>query len=199
MSRKKEVYQGAIATKVQIIDWSKINKKISDTVGYEVECRVGDAYIPKITGIFDKDKNVEETRSMIFDNECCGVTSKTKNFLISDLIPTDRGTFSASLFEGIGFFKVSKPNEDGRRSMAIFPSFYFSIDEDDIKECLTGEEMPLYLYMNGRYDYNSRVRNNERETLSLVYHQESEIDIDLNGSKSKVKWNDKVEMAWETE
>ena len=85
MSRTKDVFQGAIATKVQLIDWTKINEKISKAVGYDVECRVGNAYIPNIKGIIDQELNVDETRSRLFDNDCWGVTSNTQNFHISDL------------------------------------------------------------------------------------------------------------------
>lgn len=39
--RQKSVKKGALNLKVKIIDWTPINKAISDKVGEQVECRLG--------------------------------------------------------------------------------------------------------------------------------------------------------------
>jgi len=187
---EKEVYQGSIDAMVNLIDWTPINEAISKTVGFDVECRLGNGYFPSVKGIFDKDLNVEETRSIIIDNECCGATSKVKNMYISDI---KENGFTASLFRGVGFFKVSKENEEGKRSIAMFPSFYFDIDEDDVKKCLTDELIPLYMFMKTRYAYNPRIRGNEMETLRLLYHVEDVLDEKLGG---KGGWQTRVQKSW---
>jgi len=184
-TKKKEVYQGAINTIVKIIDWTPINEKISKTVGFDVECKIGNAFIPDVEAVFN-DKLGKQVRSMIVDKECCGVDTKSSNFLVSDL---EDKPFNVSLFEGIGFFKVKKSKE-GFSNVAIFPSFYFSIDVDDVKRCLTGEEIPLYKYMDSRYFYNSRIRYNENDILSLVYQKCPIIKVD----GSDVEWNDTVDL-----
>jgi hypothetical protein len=179
---EKEVYQGSIDSMVKIIDWTPINKAISKAVGQDVECRLGKGFFPKVNAIFDKKLQSEEVRSIIIDDECCGTTTKTKNMYISDI---NEDVFTASLFRGIGFYKVSE-DEDGKKAMYIYPSFYFDIDEDDIKKCLTGEEIPLYLFMKSRYGYNPRIVSNEWETLRLLFN-------DDKGDE----WKTKVNKSWE--
>jgi hypothetical protein len=46
--KTKLVRQGSIDLMVKIIDWSPINKKISEAVGQEVECRIGKALIEDV-------------------------------------------------------------------------------------------------------------------------------------------------------
>lgn len=183
---QKEVCQGSIDTMVKIIDWTPINEIMSKAVGKSVECRIGNGYIPSVKAIFDEQMGVEETRSLILDNECCGTTSRRTNYLIGDLkdIP-----FSANIFKGLGFYEVDSKSEDGLQYFSMMPSFYFDIDEDDIKRCLTGEEMPLYLFMKSRYAYNPRIRGNETKTLKLIYHQDIK-----NGSRL---WETKIKKAWD--
>ena len=164
--KTKEVYVGATQTMVKIIDWTKINKIISKDVGYSVECRIGNGIILDVTAEFDKDE-VEQTRNILIDKECCGCSSQIKNMFSSDINEGIPCAFK--LFKGSGFFKIHE-QEDGRKSVAMFPSFYFDIDVDDILMCLTGEEMPLYIFMESRYNYNPRIRSNEYDILKLVYH-----------------------------
>lgn len=187
---KKEVYQGAIHTMVQIIDWTPINEKIRKATGRPIECRLGNGYIPDVTAIFNENYG-KQTRSLILDQECCGSIAENTNMLISDL---KEESFSVSLFKGIGFFRTH--DDEMNKIMAMFPSFYFDIDEDDIKACLTGEEMPLYQFMESRYNYNGRVRSNERKTLGYIFHENPEIEIDVKDVLTKVRWDDKVTMEW---
>jgi hypothetical protein len=168
MKKEKEVFKGSMDTMVKIIDWSKINETVSDTVGYKVECRIGNGIISDVTAVFDKELGVVETNDIILDTECCARVSTSKNLLVFEL---NKVGFCVKFLEGVGFYKVYEEETEGSfsRSIAMFPSFEFDIDIDDIKSCLTGEEMPLYLFMGERYDYNSRIRNNERGLLNLVF------------------------------
>ena len=164
--KTKEVYKGAIYLRIKVIDWTPINKIISERVGQEVECRIGNGLIEDVQAIFDKESEQVEVKSLIIDKECCGLDSDTRNFYVSDL--NDGKPFTVNLFKGIGFFKIDKETENGF-SVSMFPSYYFDIDMDDIKKCLTGEEKPLYQFMKGRYGYNPRIMSNEMGILKLVY------------------------------
>ena len=166
--KQKQVYRGAIDLKIKVIDWTKINEVISNKVQQDVECRLGNGFIEDVEAIFDKDSPLQ-IKSLIIDNECCGSQSDSRNMYISDL---NKGEpFMVNLFKGIGFFKVDKKTEKGH-SVAMFPSFYFDIDIDDVKNCLTGEEIPLYQFMGSRYAYNDRIVTNEIHILKLCYFNE---------------------------
>lgn len=162
-TKEKDVKLGAIQTMIELIDWTPINEKISERVGYAVECRAGHGLIRDVTAQWDKDQE-PESRSIILDKECCGVTAKNENFLISDLCEKP---FTVKKFEGIGFFQ--KFNDKGEKVMAMFPKFYFSIDQDDVYKCLTGESIPLYQHMGQRYGYNPRIHSNELQILQKLY------------------------------
>lgn len=168
----KEVYKGALETEVSLIDWTPINKAISEKIGVEVECRVGNGIIMNVTAIFDKDLGVEETEHIIIDNECCGKISNRTNFYCGELNPS---IFCLNAFEGIAFFKVSV-KEGNKKSIAMFPSYFFDIDSDDVVKCLTGEKKSLFEYMGRRYNYNPRIRSNEENILKLVYYKEMASD-----------------------
>jgi hypothetical protein len=169
--KKKNVYQGSIDLKVKIIDWTNINKTVSEWVGEEVECRVGKGLIEDLEAIFDKEIGEVEIRSLITDNECCGRTSNYHNMYSSDL--NDGKPFAINTIARVEFYRVSVTTENGR-SIAMFPSWEFDIDIDDVKKCLTGEEVSLYQFMKGRYRYNPRIEKNEMEILKLVYHNSIE-------------------------
>ena len=85
--------------------------------------------------------------------------------------------FTVNYFEEVGFYKVNEETENGK-SIAIFPSYEFSIDVDDVIKCLTSEEKSLFEFMGNRYGYNPRIDSNEMETLKLVYYFDS-----LNGNQ----------------
>ncbi len=167
--KTKLVRQGSIDLKVKIIDWSPINKKVSEAVGQEVECRLGNAFIEDIEAVFDKEHEIVEIKSLIIDNECCGRETYNNSFYISEL--NNGEAFSVVLMPNVEFYKVNKTTETGMR-ISMFPSYEFNIDIDDVKKCLTGEEIPLYQFMKSRYRYNPRIDANEMEILKLVYHNQ---------------------------
>jgi hypothetical protein len=121
----------------------------------------------------------------LIDKECCGCSSENRNFFSSDLNESE--PFSLNLFKGLGFFKIYEKSEDGNQSVAMFPSYYFDIDVDDVIKCSI-EEQPLYEYMGNRYRYNSRIQNNEGEILNLVYGNDkfSEFNDYLNEVEKEV-------------
>jgi hypothetical protein len=191
---KKEVFNGAKDTMVQIVDWTYINEKISEAVGFKVECRMGKGYIPSVTAVFEKDTDDgifkysegKKTRGLLIDTECCGLSAKESSFLMSD---TNEKPFSCNLFEGIGFFKVEKEEKGDIVSHAMFPSYYINIDEDDVKSCLTGKEIPMHEFMGSRYGYNPRIRSNERNILNLIFHEAKE--------EGNMDWKESKELEWE--
>ena len=165
--KEKEVLVGSIETWVKIVDWTPINRIISQKVGVEVECRIGNGLIQNVSAIFKEDEGMD-VKHLLIDNECCGLSTERSNHFSSDL--NEGEPFCVNWFKGIGFYKTSIDNGDGRKSIAMFPSFYFDIDSDDVIKCLTGAEMPLYLFMGSRYNYNPRIKANEMDILKLVYH-----------------------------
>lgn len=194
---KNEVLYGALHTLVEVIDWTPINEKISKTVGFDVECRLGNGFLRDVTAIFEKDgwyQGREMTRNIIIDKECCGRSAKSGMYFVGDL---KDDPFQINLFDEVEFYKVLEKKEDGTRSISMFPSFLFNIDEDDVKACLTGEKIPLYLFMQSRYAYNPRVRSNEREILELVFHKDPNIELHDGDVVTKTKWNAKIEMEWD--
>jgi hypothetical protein len=187
-TRQKSVKKGALDLKVKIIDWTPINKAISDKVGEQVECRLGKGFIEGVEAIFDKELGYEEIKSLIIDNECCGRKTEKQNFYISEL--NDGVPFCINFFSEVGFYKLDKETENGK-SISMFPSYEFSIDVDDVKKCLTGEEKSLFEFMGNRYGYNPRIISNEMQTLGLVYYLDS-----ING---KQEWaeSEMVDVTWD--
>lgn len=172
--KTKEVFKGAIDLKVKIIDWTPINKAISERVGEEVECRIGNGLIEDVEAIFDKEYEQVEIKSLVIDKECCGGQTDKKNFYVSEL--NDGKPFTINLLERVAFYRVNKKTENGF-SVSAFPSYYFDIDIDDVKNCLTGEEKQLYQFMESRYGYNPRIRNNEVDILNLYYFNDRQLGL----------------------
>ena len=54
-TKQKSVKKGALNLKVKIIDWTPINKAISDKVGMQVECRLGKGFIEDVEAVFNKE------------------------------------------------------------------------------------------------------------------------------------------------
>ena len=187
-TKQKSVKKGALNLKVKIIDWTPINKAISDKVGKQVECRLGKGFIEDVEAVFNKELGYKEIKSLIIDNECCGRKTETENFYISDL---NKGVpFTINYFEEVGFYKVDV-EIDGVKGYSIFPSYEFSIDVDDVIKCLTGEEKSLFEFMGNRYGYNPRIDSNEMQTLRLVYHNDSE-----NGNQDWAE-SEMVDVIWD--
>lgn len=170
--KTKKVKKGALDLKVKIIDWTPINKAISDKVGKNVECRLGKGFIEDVEAIFNKEYAFKEVKSFVLDNECCGKQTEKQNFYFSEL--NDGVPFCANYFQEVGFYEVDEETETGKR-ISIYPSYEFSIDVDDVIKCLTGEEKSLFEFMGNRYGYNPRIDSNEMEILRLVYHKDSEV------------------------
>jgi hypothetical protein len=146
--KTKQVKKGALDLKVKIIDWTPINKAISDKVGEQVECRLGKGFIEGVEAILDKELGYEEIKSLVIDNECCGKKTEKQNFYFSEL--NDGVPFCANYFLEVGFYKVDEKTENGK-SISMFPSYEFSIDVDDVKKCLTGEEKSLFEFMGNKW------------------------------------------------
>lgn len=187
-TKQKSVKKGALDLKVKIIDWTPINKAISDKVGQQVECRLGKGFIKDVEAFFNKELGYEEIKSFVIDNECCGRKTEKQNFYFSEL--NDGVPFCVHYFENVGFYKVDV-EIDGGKGYAIFPSYEFSIDVDDVKKCLTGEEKSLFEFMGNRYSYNGRIDSNENEILRLVYHNDS-----VNGNQEWSK-TEMVDINWD--
>ena len=168
--KTKNVYKGSLNTMVKIIDWTEINKAISKSVGEDVECRIGTGIIQDVEAVFEKGHE-QEIKSIIVDNECCGVSTTINNYYSSEL--NNGASFCLNTFDGVDFYKIDKITENGK-SISMFPSYSFNIDIDDINNCLTGEEKSLFDFMGSRYGYNSRIDSNEMNILRLVYHKEKQ-------------------------
>lgn len=184
--KKKEVYYGALHTKVQLIDWTPINEVMSKSIGFDVETRLGKGFIPDVEADFNNYlRNMEDgvdVRSLILDNECCAVATKKENFYISDVFDKP---FNSDLFKEVPFYK--KRNKDG---VSMFAQFFVDIDVDDIKKCLTGEEISLFEFMKGRYQYNPRISVNEYQMLKLLYQEKPTFQYE----GEKRKFSDTVEI-----
>ena len=76
--KTKKVKKGALDLKVKIIDWTPINKAISDKVGKQVECRLGKGFIEDVEAVFNKELGYKEIKSLVIDNECCGKKLKSR-------------------------------------------------------------------------------------------------------------------------
>ena len=168
--KTRKVRKGALDLMVKVIDWSPINKTISDAVGKQVECRLGNALIENVEAIFDKEYEIVETKSLIIDKECCGRASEKHSLYVSEL--NDGKPFSLNVIPDVEFYEVDELTENGRR-ISMFPSYKFHIDIDDLMKCFTGEEIPLYQFMQGRYRYNPRIESNEMDILKLVYYNQT--------------------------
>jgi len=176
---QKQVYKGALSTMVKIIDWTSINKAISEKIGEEVECRLGKGLIENVEAIFNKEIAQTEIKSIIVDHECCGVITESKNYYLSEL--NNGLPFAINLIEDVAFYKVNEETENGM-SISMFPSYHFSLDIDDVLKCLTGEEKSLFEFMGKRYKYNPRICQNELDLFKLIFYNDR---INLNHSYLK--------------
>lgn len=155
-TRTTKVLKGAIETKVKLFDWTPIEKAFSEKLGFDVEIRAGFGIIENVTATFKK--NYEPFKSnILIDNECCGLYSEAILSLNKNKVNYD------DYFERIGLFKKHE------KGISLFPSFFANISLKDILKNLTGEEVPLYEFMEGRYGYNHRIDNNEFGILNFVY------------------------------
>jgi hypothetical protein len=166
---EKKVFKGALSTMVKIIDWTSINKAISEKICEEVECRLGKGLIENVEAIFDKEIGQTEIKSIIIDKECVGRSTDLKNYYLSEL--NNGLPFAINIIENVGFYKVDTQTENGM-SISMFPSYYFSLDIDDVLKCLTGEEKSLFEFMGARYKYNPRICQNELDLFKLIFYND---------------------------
>lgn len=163
-NKNRPIWSKAKEIKVKIIDWSKYIDIIKNS---DPELKDLNLSIRSGNGIVFHGFDVENDSNalpILIDNECCGVDAEPKNIL--DL---DKKMISGTYFNGIGVFEKKEVG-----SYSMFPKFYVDIDFDDVKDCFTGEEKPLYEFMEGRYEYNPRIHTNMVGIVKLVLKQNTE-------------------------
>mgnify|MGYP000846956129 CR=1 FL=1 len=179
-SNNKKVKIGAVELMVELIDWTKINEKISQATGTNVEVRSTNGLIKTVYGNKEPD-NIEYA---IIDNECCGTVSEWRNMYIpttDDNLKIFESVFTCRIFQGVEFYEIL----EDKTKRAMFPAYSIDISLETILECLTGEKQPLYVYMGGRYSYNDRLQENESKTLDkfvidtdIQKHEYSDITVE---------------------
>ena len=161
----KKVKNGAVDLMVELIDWTKINEKVSQATGTNVEVRSNNGLIksswraPK-----QKDLSTKVVEYAIIDNECCGIVCEKRNMYlpnVEDGIKIFEDVFGCNIFQSVDFYEI----RENKSEINMFPSYSIDISLETILECLTGEKKPLYVYMGGRYSYNDRLQSNEAKTL----------------------------------
>ena len=172
MKKEKEVYVGALYTQVELIDWQSILKMVEKEVKVDLEIRIGNGLIRDVKSIFNQNLKIEETKSIIIDNECCGIYSDNENFLSEKFI---QSPITMEYFQ-IPFYEKSK------EGISLYPKFMVNIDFELIEKSLTKKKVSLYEYMGNRYAYNPRVSSNEYSLLQHIYHKNNYVE-DENGSK----------------
>lgn len=173
--KKVNIPLGASALKVSVIDKEKLSEKINKVVGKEINV------VPDYYGLL-----ITENNHYLIDKECCGKKESRINFLYAD---NDNAEFCVS---AINFREVpfrTKPETkivDGKKTttISILPTHYFDIDIDFLTDCVV-EEIPLYLFMNERYNYNGRIQNNMWNILKDVGISDyTDITIDVDDWKN---------------
>jgi hypothetical protein len=151
----KPIFESTRDIKVKLIDWTPIVEKIKNgsesLKDLSLDIRAGKGII--FVG--------ENKKPVLIDEECCGVESDRKNFLVNGKMMS--GTF----LSGIGVFKKEKGK------IFMMPEFYADIDFDDIEKCYTGEYKELWKFMESRYMYNPRIENNTIEIVKYYNGVES--------------------------
>ena len=154
--KKVNIPLGASALKVSVIDKEKLSGKINKVVGKEINV------IPDYYGLL-----ITENNHYLIDKECCGVKENDIHLLYQDSMPN---IVSAITFK-VPFRTKPKDivNPDGSKSrtFSIIPTHEFTIDIDFLTDCVV-EEIPLYLFMGERYNYNGRIENNMWNILKDV-------------------------------
>lgn len=127
---------------VNIIDWTKINKEITDSI-HELH--------PDL-----KDNEYEASENYN------GVIIHNGHFLL-----IERDLTAEIANNGKVSVNVLKKSKDPR-VMIISPSFTVKIAIEDIQDSFTGEKLLLPDYMGERYQYNSRIASNEINLLKFL-------------------------------
>ena len=129
---------------VHVIDWSKFNKEITELIHGKYPERKG-------TKFETRDYNgaiIIGDVFLIVDDEACAVESK------DDVID-------------VYIFEIS----NDKSVYITSPTFVFTVNIEDVKECFTGEVKKLPDFMGERYKYNPRIANNETELVRFLSNQ----------------------------
>jgi hypothetical protein len=170
--KKVNIPLGASALKVSVIDKEKLSEKINKVVGKEINV------VPDYYGLL-----ITENNHYLIDKECCGVKEEHTNFLYQDCMPK---IVSAITFNVPFRTKPETKIVDGKKrtTISIIPTHEFTIDVDFLTDCII-EEIPLYLFMGERYDYNGRIQNNMWNILKDVGVSDyTDVTIDVDDWKN---------------
>lgn len=170
--KKVNIPLGASALKVSVIDKEKLSEKINKVVGKEINV------VPDYYGLL-----ITENNHYLIDKECCGVKEKHTNLLYQDSMPN---IVSAITFNVPFRTKPETKIVDGKKTttISIIPTHEFTIDVDFLTDCII-EEIPLYLFMGERYNYNGRIENNMWNILKDVGVSDyTDVTIDVDDWKN---------------
>lgn len=169
MEKEKSVTNGAMHVKVKMLDWTNIEKKITDI--YQKHTGKDDELFVRGTkGIVDfseqeiLDNNNWENNSdcscALIDNEAVGCFSTIERVFENDDIKVN---------EFVEIHLYAKERREGDRIyIGMFPLVSVKINVEDL--VYTGEELLLYEYMGERYNYNDRISENEFSLLKEVFN-----------------------------
>lgn len=196
---KKQVTIGASELTIRLIDWSPLNKIVSDAVGAEVVCKAGNGYL-RVSADFG-DGQVK-TKSVVVDKECVCLLSESENYVFDSLFKKMAknnevsGVISVSTIE----LNLHAVHRDENRTIgwSFFPKYHFKIETSEIENCLTDQFVTLDKFMDDRYNYNTRIRDNEFRLLRLVHQlSKNEEWIEIVSEKSKRDGNEIAEVEFE--
>lgn len=147
--KKVSIPLGASELKVSVIDKDKLLEKINKIIGKEVNL------YPDYYGLL-----ITENNHYLIDHECCGVKENDIHLFYQDKKKAD--CISAIAFD-VPFRKKPEHtiNADGNKvmSFSVIPTHKFTLDIDFLEDCIV-EEIPLYLFMGNRFNYNGRIASN---------------------------------------
>jgi hypothetical protein len=132
---------------VQIIDWSKLNEKLSKEKLEAYNKVYNTDYISLGIGInkygytgFIDYNNIQ----MVINNECCSMDF------------SDNGKITLDVY----------PRKD-EKSIPLIPMGSILLTVDEVKKYLTNESKDLFEFMGNRFNYNDRIIGNIHEHLRL--------------------------------
>lgn len=131
--------------KVNMLDWSKFNKEVTESVHEkypEHSDKEFEAYDVYKGAIMHKDK------FLILTRDACATLQKD-------------GKIRVSIYE--------KPKD--KNVFSIAPMFDVNVYIHDIKDCFTGETKLLPDFMGDRYKYNPRIARNEWVLIEYLFEK----------------------------
>ncbi len=148
-NQARPIYSLTKEIKVKLIDWTPVVKRlirgIPDSEGFQWSIRVGNGII--YAG--------DNKTPVIIDCECCGLEAEKTVIFVDDQFR------DSMLFGGVGVFKRDPNN------IPMLPEFYISVDYKEVEKHFTGEEVELWKFMGGRYEYNPRIHKNLKDIVKL--------------------------------